>query len=188
MSRDGGHAPGARRLGWRCAAVLLLCGACVAAPDTRVSEQAFRLLLPGAWSARRDATAPLWVFRSADHPEQLTVTLLRAAEPLAPDEMATTLDELCKRRREVEVMAASSPVLMTEVERGTRGDALVARYEGVETTGSRWSTTMVVVTPELAAVIYFEHLGKRDESAAARAQRALDSVVVSPDRPGVVAP
>jgi len=159
-----------------------LLGSCAATADTPIAEQAFRMTLPGPWTSRHDPSGTLWVFGSSAHPEQLTVQILYASEPMEPDEQAKTLDELLDRRRKAQIMRAQSPVLISETIRSTQGDALVARYEGIEPVGPRWSATMVLVTREAAAVFYFEHVGNKDDRTAARVRAAFGSVVLQAAR------
>lgn len=159
---------------------------CAATADTPVAEQAFRMTLPGPWTSRHDASGTLWIFGSSARPEQLTVELSYAARPIEPDLQAETLEQLVERRRKAQVMRAQSPVLLTETLRSIQGDTLVARYEGIEPVGPRFTATMLLVTRDLAAAFYFEHAGDRDDATVARVRAVYDSVVLRAAHGGVL--
>ena len=152
------------------------------ANDTKVSEDAFRLTLPGSWKSgdRSDPTRRTYLTRN----EQLTVSMFGSAfvgsDSLSHDERASRFKVWVNKRRDLETkMPGYANVVVSEPIFGESNATLVSRYTGFDAARHRRFHCLILASISAFEIFYYEAVEMSDAVAEERAKTIFNSVAIA---------
>ena len=144
--------------------------------DTVIQERAFHLYLPGKWTGGYDSASQTWSYATPSNMESVTVGIL---ERTAGPEMAKIkedFDAYLAIRRKQELKVGGSSMSLAEPRLREVPGAMIASYEGYDSTTGRRTKTSVVVNERAAASYYYEALKMSEAVFKERAAAVLSKV------------
>ncbi len=143
---------------------------------TVVEESLFRLVLPTGWRTGAPVQDLCWVYSSETPPQQLTVSLRKAASPCEKHQRSQALAELLRLRREADAQVSPNPPTLTDPDLMADDEIDSAAYEGYQAATGRLLSCCIMVSPSLLATFYYEGFGLTPETAVNTATQIFASV------------
>lgn len=147
--------------------------------DTVVSEDGFRLRLPGSWSRAYDEAEARWVFSAKSGEECLTVSMLGSSEPMSSEAQRRTLDKLLALRLRAEREVAENPVELSQPTKEESGETKAGRFEGIEQAIDRRFRCLILVTRLTVGTFYYEGTGLPGPEFDSHARAIMNTIMLT---------
>ena len=148
--------------------------------DTRIEENAFRLMLPGKWVRKPSSDPTRWVYQNEDGREQLTVSLpLGSIRQLSKEEQSKTLERLAALYRRAQTQVTEVPAdTLSETTYGEADGVLAARFGGAQPARQYRFTSLLLCSPSAVTNFYYETTGLTETEFETRGRMMMNSIVV----------
>ncbi len=146
--------------------------------DTLVEEDWYRLTLPGAWTSADSQDESVFVFDSDTEHEQLMVSLFFSEKPMDRSQQKDTCQSLVDIQRQAESDISGASLQLSDVGYGDQGQVVAARFTG---SGSpkRQSATLVLCSPDTAAIFHYDTFDLTQAEFETRAASIMNSIELS---------
>ena len=144
---------------------------------TVISENGFRISLPGHWTRLAGTRDAGIVIQCGDKDEQLTISLFGSKNRMSADQMKSTIETILKARRESEQKLAPTAVL-TAPSFSELGKALAARYSGVDSAQQRRFANLILCSTIGAWNFYLEGLDEGEAEFDSRSREIMGAISI----------
>lgn len=156
--------------------------------DTKITEVAFQLTLPGEWSAIPSNDAARWTYASKDGHENLTVSIFGDLSKMSPEEKSSSFRKIVGIRQKAETkFRGSESVEVSDPTFGESDGVLAARYLGVDRARRSRFHCLLLASSLTVTTFYYEALDFSESEAEAHAKEIFNSISV-PRREKSVSP